>query len=85
MFSIIFLTLISGWLAALLVDYMMNEVGKDVKLPVIQFFNSDIFTSHDHSCHPSWFRNPFMVPVNQYLIFFHGLVLVTTCRFGLEE
>lgn len=26
-FSIIFLTLVSGWLAALLVDYMFNEVG----------------------------------------------------------
>lgn len=48
-FSIIFLTLISGWLAALLVDYMMNEVGAVVTnrvlcmVPIVVWFEDWIF------------------------------------------
>lgn len=37
-FSIIFLTLVSGWLAALLVDYMFNEVGAVIANRVLCLF-----------------------------------------------
>ena len=49
-FSIVFLTIISGWLAAVIVDYMYKEVGECCLKKKIFFIDLLNYVAHTCTC-----------------------------------